>query len=81
MRDKELLAEAKRRYPVGAVVKCLSNGVLKTIEGYSIDGGWDNRLRLLIEDQSPYYCVEVYKFRWAEIVSLPKPSHESIEIY
>lgn len=72
--DKDaLLEEARRRYPIGTKVKCLSNGEVETIVS---DFEWDNSKTQIKQEDSP--STRVYRDSfwsnsgWAEIIELPK---------
>jgi hypothetical protein len=72
--DEELLEEAKRRYPIGSKVRCLSPTASSEIpEIIKNELVWYDKGNSIIQSGSPYTRV-YYKDEniWAEIVELPK---------
>lgn len=69
----ELLAEVRRRYPIGTEFKCAYNSRDQgKVESDSFDSG-TNRSNC-ISNMGEYYVY--YKGKWAEIISNPKPVTE-----
>ena len=71
MNEKNLLEEAERKYPIGTVVRCLTEGTEETIES-KLQWLFDD---MIIQSESP--CTRVYKNgKWATIVNQIDPMVE-----
>jgi len=81
MREEELIIEAKRRYPIGTVVKCASNFNKECISTHDfyLDIREHDDQGLLNLNECIVVCentdsTRVFRYGdWAEIVSLPTP--------
>lgn len=79
---EELLEEAKRRYPVGTVVRCLMYSkdivTIESTDFYFSDGVWTEK-GTVGPNQALLYNSD--KDRWATIISSPPSSSPTIQLY
>lgn len=81
MNNDELLAEAKRRYPIGTVFHSAMSGV-DNIKVTKINHAFGKSTTKSIFIDNGHYCVYYQEFDlWAKIISSPISAHESVEIY
>ena len=70
---EQMLAKAKRDYPIGAIVKSSINNKEYRVERDNFYFESDNKIRS---------CICVYlNGKWAEVVSLPEPKTEQYSVF
>lgn len=75
---QSLIEEAKRKYPIGTVIRSPQSGTKFTINGNNFTMDGEN---IRGNGAGGYTPFLYFKDKWAEIISLPEPEIESYPIY